>query len=242
MNMKKARLADIEVDEVSIVDKAANKRKFLFMKRDVTSEDNNEGGENLELLKQFKKNPEAIAALEGLEENLVKFDGVLKKALENPKLTAEEKEMLLEKKAEYESLKQDMEDGFEKLFLDKASTKDEDEDSEDEEDVEEEDDEEAEDESEEDTEVKAKKKPTKKSDDTDGEVDEEAEEESEEETEDTEVKKSDDESEDSDEDAEPDEEDSELLKSIEAELNKGVQLRKELAASQVVKKEETANA
>jgi len=32
------RLKDIEVDEVSLVDKAANKRKFAFMKRDNTDE------------------------------------------------------------------------------------------------------------------------------------------------------------------------------------------------------------
>lgn len=120
MNLRKARLADIEVDEVSFVDRAANKRKFLFMKRD-NSEDETKGGENLELLKAFKNDEDVIAALEGIEENLVKVDQALSKKLEEEDLTDEQREMLLEKKAEYEALKEELEDGFEQLFLDKAA-------------------------------------------------------------------------------------------------------------------------
>lgn len=36
--MKNMRLTNISVDEVSLVDKAANKRKFAFLKRDEVSE------------------------------------------------------------------------------------------------------------------------------------------------------------------------------------------------------------
>ena len=114
----KARLADIEVDEVSIVDKAANKRKWLFMKRD-TSED--EGGENLELLKAFKNDEGAIEALEGIEEHLTSFDMLFDKKLEDPDLTEEQKALLLAKRAEYEELKELLEDGFEELFLGKTA-------------------------------------------------------------------------------------------------------------------------
>jgi hypothetical protein len=116
--IRKARLADIEVDEVSFVDKAANKRKFLFMKRD-TSED--KGGENLELLKAFKNDEAAIEALEGIEEHLTAFDILFDKKLEDASLTEEQKALLLEKRAQYEELKELLEDGFEELFLGKTA-------------------------------------------------------------------------------------------------------------------------
>lgn len=60
--IRKARLADIQVDEVSFVDKAANKRKFLFMKRDTT-----EGGDSLNLIKAFQNSKGAIQALEAID-------------------------------------------------------------------------------------------------------------------------------------------------------------------------------
>jgi len=117
--LQKARLADIEVDEVSIVDKAANKRKWLFMKRDTSEED--KGGENLELLKAFSKDEDAIAALEGIEEHLTNFDALFNKKLEDESLTEEQKALLLEKRAQYEELKEMLEDGFEELFLGKTA-------------------------------------------------------------------------------------------------------------------------
>lgn len=226
----KARLADIDVKEISHVDRAANKRKWLFRKRD-TSEDN-EGGENLELLKAFKKDPQAIEALEGIEANLVKFDQALAKRLEDPKLTAEEKTLLLAKKGEYEDLKAELEDGFEQLFLDKKYEADSDEESADEEEADEEEDEEV-------PPVKAKKKGKKvaKSDDEAEDEDDSEDEESEEETE-AELEKKDDEG-DKDEDDEKkddesksdddiDDEDKPILEQIQKELEKGEQLRKEV--------------
>jgi len=122
VELRKARLADIEVDEVSFVDKAANKRKFLFMKRDTSTSEEDKGGENLELLKAFKKDEDVIGALEGIEENLVKFEQALEKKLESEDISDEERELLMEKKAEYETLKNELEEGFEQLFLDKVAS------------------------------------------------------------------------------------------------------------------------
>jgi hypothetical protein len=89
------------------------------MKRDTSEED--KGGENLELLKAFKNDEEAIAALEGIEEHLTNFDVLFDKKLEDKSLTEEQRALLTEKRAQYEELKETLESGFEELFLDKAA-------------------------------------------------------------------------------------------------------------------------
>lgn len=109
-----ARLIDIEVDEVSYVDKAANKRKFLFVKRDST-----EGGDSLELTKQLKGNKDAIEALQGINSNLLKFENVLKGLLTKKDLTEEIRKVLAEKQKEFGVLKASIDKGFEELLLGK---------------------------------------------------------------------------------------------------------------------------
>jgi len=159
--IEKARLADIDVDEVSYVDRAANKRKFLFMKRD-TSEDETKGGESLELLKIFKGHKEAIDSLDGIDANLIAFDKAFDSILQGKEITEEQKKFLIEKREEYSLIKDKMNHGFEVLFLDKKA----DEESDEEDDEEDDEEEEVEDEEEEETkETKEDVKDTKKSED-----------------------------------------------------------------------------
>jgi len=155
--IEKARLADIDVDEVSYVDRAANKRKFLFMKRD-TSEDETKGGESLELLKIFKGHKEAIDSLDGIDANLIAFDKAFDSILQGKEITEEQKKFLIEKREEYSLIKDKMNHGFEVLFLDKKADEESDEEDDEEEEVEDEEEEET-------KETKEDVKDTKKSED-----------------------------------------------------------------------------
>ena len=121
-NLRKARLANIDIDEVSFVDKAANKRKFTFVKRDTstTPADEERKGENLELLKRFKKDKDVIKAVEGIDSHLTALKTKLEKALEADDLSDEDREMLLAKKEEFDLMREDIEEQFEHLFLDKT--------------------------------------------------------------------------------------------------------------------------
>lgn len=217
-----ARLGDIEVEEVSYVDKAANKRKFLLTKRDSSSE----GGENLELIKHFKGNKSVIGALEGIEKNLDELKKAFDTELAKSGLPKELQEKLLEKKEEFEDIQKDMNQMFEELFTSKAEgyAEEDDEDEEDEEEAEEvkaekasddEDEEEADEE-----EMPPKKKKTRKADDTKAEDEPEKSEENPEESEDAEeISKSEEsEDEDEDEDEDDDEEEEELTSEEEAAL------------------------
>lgn len=168
MEMRKARLAEIEVDEVSYVDKAANKKTFIFVKRDISNDSKTEGGDSLLLIKRFMKNQSVIDALESFEKNFTAIDAEFDKLEKADGITAEEKEALISKRRDLQDVRNDFNEQFEFLFLDKSS-KDEDEEDE-EEDEEEMDkvehDEEEADEADEDDEAEAeaaKKKETKKS-------------------------------------------------------------------------------
>lgn len=117
-HLRKARLANMDIEEVSYVDKAANKRKFLFVKRD-SSEDRKDG-ENLELLKRFRGDKEIIKAIEGIDAQMAVLKGRIAKALEADDLPDDERELLLSKKEELDLIVEDVEEQFEHLFLDKT--------------------------------------------------------------------------------------------------------------------------
>lgn len=236
--VRKARLANIDIDEVSLVDKAANKRRFLFAKRDTseTAEKEREG-ENLELLKRFRKDKDVIKAVEGIDSHLTALKTKLEKALESDDLSDEDRDMLLAKKEEFDLMREDIEEQFEHLFLDKTEKASK---------AAEEDDEEADEEAEEEEEMpmmppkgkKGKKPAFKKSEDSSDTKDEDEEESDDEETEtesttevveesddsdkedeestdEKEVEKSDDEDKDEDDDNEElDEDEAKLLKAI----------------------------
>lgn len=75
------RLFDITVDEVSLVDKAANKRKYAFMKRDDTSErkeiaKTEEVKEAAKILEESKKTEE-VKTPEYTPEELASFNALL---------------------------------------------------------------------------------------------------------------------------------------------------------------------
>lgn len=70
------RLKDIEVDEVSLVDKAANKRKFAFMKRDNT-EDHKETEKNEEV-KEAEQNITVVPTDEPTAEEVEAIEKLLK--------------------------------------------------------------------------------------------------------------------------------------------------------------------
>lgn len=147
-----ARLIDIEVDEVSLVDKAANKRKFLFAKRDM------KGGDDLELLKRLKGEKDAVAALKGINENLDKFASVIDKLLEKKDIDEDSKKLLVDKKEEFAGIRKDINEQFDELFMNKAGEEGEEEDEEETAKEDEEEEEEKEKEGEEDKESEEKKK------------------------------------------------------------------------------------
>jgi len=77
------RLSDIEVDEVSLVDKAANKKKFAFMKRD-QSQENNETAKNKEVEKseEVKEAEKILANTEPTAEEIAKITDLVKQVNE----------------------------------------------------------------------------------------------------------------------------------------------------------------
>ena len=152
MKIEKARLADIDVDEISYVDKAANKKKFIFMKRDTGDENGKKGGENLDLLKHLQGNEEVIGSLEGIDGGLERLSKAFDTLLAKPGLTEDQKALIVEKRDELTVISESIQDDFENLFLDKSAKA---EDEEEEEDV-------TEDKDTEDTEEETKDKGKKK--------------------------------------------------------------------------------
>lgn len=231
-NIRKARLANMDIEEVSVVDKAANKRKFLFKKRDDSNE--TEGGENLELLKRLQKNEKVIKAVEGIDAHLSALDAEIDKLLAKKDLSDDDRKLLKAKKEEFGLMKQDIEEQFEHLFMDKVDAEDSeeesDEETEDEEEVTKEDDEEmTEEESEEEEEKKPippKKKPKMRKSDEKEESKEDEDDSDKEESEDSEdkptVRKQEDSSEaedddDDEDDVELDEESEKILQDLNKE-------------------------
>lgn len=74
------RLSDISVDEVSLVDKAANKRKFAFMKRD-----------EKEVHKEIDKEMEIVEA-----QRILKAANINNLVVDNDEPTAEEMAQMVE--------------------------------------------------------------------------------------------------------------------------------------------------
>ncbi len=92
------RLTEIEVDEVSLVDKAANRKKFAFIKRDATEDE--KAAAELALAVKAKKDADDAAAAKKLadaaaakvaEDAKIKAEADAKAKLEADKKAADEK-------------------------------------------------------------------------------------------------------------------------------------------------------
>ena len=73
------RLSNIQVDEVSLVDKAANKRKFAFMKRDNSEDVKEEVKETQKVVDKEELTPEELDILRKQLIELTELAALVKK-------------------------------------------------------------------------------------------------------------------------------------------------------------------